>query len=154
MPVRRPALPPRAGPAAAVALALALGVHAGTVRADCHVSLDGVAFGVVDLERASAGTGRIVVDCDRAATFEVGIASRAGGPRRMRGPGGSDLVYELYQDAARKIRWGDGDGNGSARAGSAEAGKKTTLTIYGVIPRQGGVRPGEYADSVQVTLLF
>jgi spore coat protein U-like protein len=111
-----------------------------------------VAFGVVELDRRSTGTGRVVVSCDAATSFEVAIGGD--GTRRMSGPGGGRLVYELYQDAAHAVRWGDGGASGSARGGQAAADAAANLTIYGVVPRQSGVPAGVYFDNLEVTLRF
>jgi spore coat protein U-like protein len=137
--------------AAAAALAAA---HAGPALADCQVSVNLVAFGIVELDRQSTGTGRVVVSCDAATSFEVAIAGEGGGARRMSGPDGGRLAYDLYQDAAHAVRWGDGRGSGAARPGNAAADAAANLTIYGVVPRQNGVPAGVYFDQLQVTLSF
>jgi spore coat protein U-like protein len=125
-------------------------------RAACSVSVEGVAFGVVDLDRTTTGTGTVVVRCDEAATFEAGISpgGSGGDPRRMSGPDGGRLDYYLYADAGRSIPWGDGQAIGRTRAGSNDGSGTTRLTIYGAVPPQTGVPPGEYSDSLQVTLTF
>jgi spore coat protein U-like protein len=78
----------------------------------------------------------------------------SGRERRMKGPGGAELVYELYQDAAHAVRWGGGSGSGAARAAAVDSSRSQKLTIYGVVPRQTDIPPGLYTDQIQVTLRF
>jgi spore coat protein U-like protein len=140
-------------------LALAAGLvlaSPATALAACSVELAPVAFGVIDLARQSRGTGEVVVRCDGAATFEVGISpgTAGGGTRRMAGPDAGRLDYYLFADAGHSVPWGDGQAIGGTRAGSSDGSTPTRLTIYGVVPAQSGVSEGEYADSLQVTLTF
>jgi spore coat protein U-like protein len=71
----------------------------------------------------------------------------------MSGPDGGRLLYELYQDAAHAVRWGDGGASGGVRGGQADAAA-ANLTIYGVVPRQDPVPAGVYFDNLEVTLRF
>jgi hypothetical protein len=97
-------------------LMLGLLVLAGPAQAACQVSLDGVAFGVVALDRTTAGTGKVAIVCGAPTVLDIDIVG-SGRERRMKGPAGAELVYELYQDAAHAVRWGDGSGSGAARGG-------------------------------------
>lgn len=153
MPLTPPAAACRRARAVLAAL-LSAACPAAAAAADCRVSVNLVAFGIVELDRQSTGTGRVVVSCDAATTFEIGIAGGGGDERRMIGPDGGRLAYRLYQDAAHAVRWGDDDGSGAARAGQATADAAANLTVYGVVPRQDGVPPGVYFDQLQVTLRF
>jgi spore coat protein U-like protein len=140
-------------------LALAAGLVLASplsVSAACSVELSPVSFGVIDLARQSKGTGEVVVRCDGATTFQVGISpgGAGDGTRRMSGPDAGRLDYHLFADAGHSIPWGDGQAIGKARAGSSDGGTPTRLTIYGVVPAQSGVPEGEYTDSLQVTLTF
>lgn len=121
--------------------------------AQCQVSLNGVSFGSVSPGTRTDGTGRVRVDCDTPASYAVAIAS-AGGQRRMNGPNGATLRYELYSDAGRHIVWGDGNGAGDPLAASSNGTSTDTFTIYGAIPSQPSAPPGDYADAALVTLSF
>jgi spore coat protein U-like protein len=134
-------------------VAAGLLLFAVPASAGCQVSLDTVAFGVVELDRSTTGTGKVAIVCDAAATLAIDIAGSAS-RRRMKGPGGAELVYELYQDAGHAVRWGDGSGKGATRSAAVDPSKSEKLTIYGVVPRQPGIPPGEYTDQIQVTLRF
>lgn len=146
-----------AGGVAAAAAGLTLGVPAAAVAAACSVEVEPVAFGTVDgSARQSRGTGEVVVRCDGPADFAVGLSPGRGGGdgRRMDGPGGARLDYALFADAGYSIPWGDGRAIGNPVAGRASGDGPVRLTIYGLVPRQPGALPGEYADSLQVTLTF
>lgn len=136
-----------------LALGLAL-VTAGPALAACSVDAEPVAFGTIDVTRPSTGTGTILVRCDAEASFEVGISTDGGSSRRMEGPGGARLDYQLYTDASRSTPWSDGEAGGALRRGSNDGNGPTRLTIYGVVPAQPGTAPGEYRDSLAVTLMF
>jgi spore coat protein U-like protein len=136
-----------------VVLGLAL---AGPAYGDCSIELSPVTFGVVDLTSRSRGTGEVVVRCDEAGSFTVGISNGRGGKgsRQMIGPGGGNLEYRLFSDSGRTIPWGDGLAEGQPVAGSSDGESPQRLTIYGAVPAQSGIVPGEYVDSVEVTLTF
>ena len=132
---------------------LLLATAPGAVRAACQINANAVAFGAVRPGLQASGTGRLVVACDRATQMQVGIAA-ASGTRTMRGPGNAKLAYDLFQDAAHRTRWGSGRADGSARPAAAAAGRSSTLTVYGVIPKQPGVPPGTYVDDLTVSVDF
>lgn len=145
---------------AATLLLAALAATAGTAEArkrratGCDVDTRPVAFGNVDLARNSTGTGRVTIECGTAGQVTVEIAAASGGARRMDGPKAAKLAYELYQDSGRNVRWGSGSGDGSAQPATVKADVPTNLTVYGVVPRQSGVPPGDYTDQLVVTLSF
>jgi spore coat protein U-like protein len=134
------------------ALALAL---VTTPTAACQVDVEPVSFGIVEPDRRTDGVGRIIVRCDAARPFVIGIGPGQGGSqRRMAGPDGDTLRYELYLDPGRNFPWGDDQTGGSAVGGVSDGVHPDTFTIYGRIPPQGGKRPGIYTDSLLVTLSF
>jgi spore coat protein U-like protein len=140
-------------------LALGVGLVAvatGPAIALCSVEVAPVAFGIVDTQRESRGTGEVVVRCDTSTSYQVGISpgGAGGGSRRMTGPDGSRLEYRLFSDAGRSIPWGDGQGGGPPVSATSDGTGLQRLTIYGAIPAQPGIGPGEYTDSLQVTLTF
>jgi spore coat protein U-like protein len=143
MPVTRPIL---------VSLMLTASVPAW---AACSVDLEPVSFGAVDTQRQTSGTGQVVVRCDTAATFAVGISpGGGGGARRMLGPDGVRLDYYLFSDAGRSVPWGDGQAIGPPVSASSDGTGQQRLTIYGAIPAQSGIPAGAYDDNLQVTLAF
>ena len=77
-----------------------------------------------------------------------------GGTRRMDGPGGGRLDYQLFSDAGRAVPWGDGGSAGSPVSGSSDGSTPRRLTIYGEVPAQPGVEAGEYLDSLEIIVTF
>jgi spore coat protein U-like protein len=140
-------------PIGLVALALAL-VPAPAV-AGCDASLSMVDFGRIEFRRDNEITGRVTVTCSEPGPFQVGASAGNGDfrERRMLGPMGDELRYNLYVDAARRRVWGDGIAGGTARvAGTSDGRRPETLTIYGKLPASQAVAAGGYRDSVQVTI--
>lgn len=139
----------------AVLLVAAAGsMIAGTALA-CQVDLAGVNFGIVEAGRASDATGRITITCPSPRSYLVGISPGLGGSeRRLFGPGGASLRYELYADPGHNFPWGDDQSIGGAMGGVSDGLHPDTLTIYGRVAAQSGQPPGTYTDSLLVTLSF
>jgi spore coat protein U-like protein len=79
-------------------------------------------------------------------------------PREMTS-GANKLQYNLYSDASRASVWGDTTGGTSHAAGSI--GLLSVLvpvsashTIYGRIFASQNAVPGNYADSIVVTIVY
>ena len=136
-------------------LAFALALVPAPAAALCDASLSMVDFGRVEFRRDNEITGRVTVTCSEPGPFEVGASAGNGDfrERRMRGPQGDELRYNLYVDAARRRVWGDGMAGGTARiAGTSDGRRPETFTIYGKLPAGQAVASGGYRDSVQVTI--
>ena len=58
--------------------------------------------------------------------------------RRMRGAGGDELRYNIFQDQRGARIWGDGAAGGSAAIVSGR--KDITLEMYGIVPPRQDVR--------------
>ena len=72
------------------------------------------------------------------------------GQRRVES-GGAFVDYELYQDAARSVRWGEG-AESLALSGT---GTSQPLTIYGrVLAGQTTPAAGTYLDTVRMTIAW
>ena len=134
-------------------LAAALTLAPLPAAAACTVDTRPVSFGVVDVAKISFSTGRIDIFCDEAVAVSVALAG-SGGQRSMIGPNGARLVYELFTDATYRRVWGDGEGNGAPVQTSVAAGTRQRLTVYGVVPAQPGVPPGQYSSQLVVNVTF
>lgn len=113
-------------------------------------------FGEVDgLAQATDGVSLISFACPVGTTWRMGLDNGRhadGETRRMSGPGGALVNYELYRDAARSQRWGNtADVDVSAGTGT---GSTQTLSVYGRVPAQSGPASGNYSDTITVTLIF
>jgi len=109
----------------------------------------------VDAESTrSGGAGGLELTCNTnlayAVSLDDGVNAQAGQRRVTRG--GLDFVqYELYQDAARSVRWGQGP---QARALTG-TGAAQPLTIYGrVLAGQATPAAGNYIDTVRMTIAW
>ncbi|MDG2990636.1 spore coat U domain-containing protein [Candidatus Synechococcus calcipolaris G9] len=75
-------------------------------------------------------------------------------PRRMIFES-STLEYNLYLDAARSRVWGDGT-SGTNQNGPFVPGNNVgnTIEIFGRIPPDQWVTPGQYSDQIVITIQF
>ncbi|GGP37365.1 Csu type fimbrial protein [Shewanella saliphila] len=107
----------------------------------------------IDAESAgAAGAGSIELTCNTSLAYSVALddgSNPQAGQRRV-SRGGLDFVnYELYQDAARSVRWGEGP-QSQALTGT---GAVQPLTIYGrVLAGQTTPAAGNYLDTVRMTI--
>jgi spore coat protein U-like protein len=152
-----------------VAAALTVGAAGAHAAAVCgFLTSSSTAFGSYDvLSTVPADTlATIRVRCDNiepgnpTIILTVSVGTGAGSSvnsRRMRHTGGSGdvLNYGLFRDAGRSAVWGYTSGVDTMTQSIKVQNKRTvdtTFTIYGRIPAQQDVTPGDYVDSVQVTL--
>lgn len=157
-----------------VAIALGLLLLAAQPAAasiDCTVSASGVAFGTYDplVTVNDDSTGTITVSCSyfppgpTEVNYSVILAAgNSGTPsqRELRS-GPARIAYNLFDSAAHAQVWGDGlagtvIASGSFQLGPAQANRtrQRTHTIYGRLPALQDAAPGQYTDSVFVTLTF
>lgn len=145
---------------------------AAVAAVSCSIATAGVSFGVYDASLATPtdSVGTIEVICSYVAPgggtpvhFAVMLGTGQAGnylARTMVGPTGS-LQYNLYQDGARSVIWGNGLGGTGVASGKFAVGpgvgnntRRLAFPIYGRIPPQQSVRVGNYTDTITVTLEF
>jgi spore coat protein U-like protein len=138
------------------AIAAAFWLHLCSVVAaqtpgSCDVSASAVSFGEVDVRRNTETTGEVRVRCDAPTRFSLALSPGHGdySARRMRGPSGAELVYNLYIDAGYSQIWGD-----CTSSGCLSGQNSADFVIYGFVPKQRPVRAGIYNDQLTVTLTF
>ncbi|HEY2858526.1 MAG TPA: spore coat protein U domain-containing protein [Terracidiphilus sp.] len=91
-------------------------------------------------------TNSATIKCN-GGTWTLGLNAGTGSgatitDRKLTGPGGAQLNYTLFQDAARTTVWGD-------TATTEESGSgNTTQTIYGQVFAGQFAVPGTYTDTV------
>ena len=137
----------------------------------CSATSSGVALGIYRPNQAtpadSAGLVTITCSKDVLETFPVTVnysvdfsrgSSTNFSPREMTS-GTSKLQYNLYSDASRASVWGDTTGGTSRATGSISL--QTVLvpvsashTIYGRIFANQNAVPGNYVDSIVVTIVY
>jgi len=107
------------------------------------------------------------VNCSRTGgpgnetvTVGLGASSHSGtiATRSMLLSGGSDvLTYNIYRDAGRSLVWGNTIGSNTMSLTQHINNNATigfSFTLFGRIDALQDVRPGNYADSLTITVTF
>jgi spore coat protein U-like protein len=127
------------------------------ILASCSVSASALDFGsVASLDQVRESTSVITATCPSGIPYAVALSggnASATDPAQRKMAKGADLVvYGLYQDVQRAMPWGDAAGsNTRSLTGSGAA---QSLTVYGRIPVQVTRPPGNYTDTIVVTLTY
>lgn len=101
-------------------------------------------------------TSTIIVRCPAGTPWSLGLgngANNVAGVRRMQSASGSYALYELYKDVARSQRWGSAGPDLVTGVGQGIATPQIS-TVYGRVPLQSPMAPGNYQDSIIVTLTY
>lgn len=158
---------------------LLVAVFAGSLAApsaraqSCSVSATQQAFGAYSSPGGARvdSSSTVQVNCTPAylllactVSYTVSLSHGAvGSPgARQMASGSGRLGYELYRDAARTTRWGDGGGSGAAVSSSITTGLlglvcasgSRSHTVYGRIPANQNVPVGAYQDQVVLTITY
>ena len=145
-------------PAFAATTSTTLNVDA-IVTANCTVSAGALSFGNVDpLGGDVDASATLTVTCTNGTDWDaaagVGSGSGASYAARRMSSGGNLLDYNVYTNALRTNVWGDGTGT-TVTIASSGTGAAQNVTIYGRVPTgQTGAVPGNYADTVAVTVTY
>lgn len=127
-----------------------------TIPAFCTVGASStVAFPTQGLLTADTdATGTVRVTCTNSTVYSIGIdtgANPSGATRRMKHASAAVYVaYELYADAGRTTVWGTA---GAAVAGTG-TGSQQAYTVHGRVPGQTTPAPGNYSDTVAITVTY
>lgn len=88
-------------------------------------------------------------------TVKLGPGTSNSLPSRQLASGSNKLNYNLFKDSGHSIVWGDGNNSTSTVSYSALLGLGTIpLTVYGRIFMGQDRPPGNYSDSILVTVEF
>lgn len=161
---------PRAMPATALALAVALpspavaGQTTNTVPVSVGVASgcsmrthplqfvapNATASGVLD------ASSTLTVTCNPGTDFTIEIDQGQHASllnRRMYSPtDGNHVIYEVYRDALRLLKWGTGPV--SDVTGNSGSGAPVNLTMYGRVPAAAMISAGDYKDTLTVVMNF
>jgi spore coat protein U-like protein len=130
-----------------------------TVGRSCHLDGSPLAFGNYDPIASNANapldaSTMIVVTCTKGtpAAIAMNAGGNASGSQRFLASGPARLGYELYQDPARQLRWGDTPSEMLMLG--ASSGDPRSVYVYGRVPANQDVQVGTYSDSVVATVYF
>jgi spore coat protein U-like protein len=127
----------------AVLFLLALGAHSVAAQS-CVLTATSMNFGIYT-GAALDGTAAGKTTCTTAWEIPLNAGTGVGGTetiRKMTGPGGVELSYEVFQDAARTINWGNTITTEPTGTGPV------TVTFYGVILAGQPIDAGTYTDTL------
>ncbi|GHC97105.1 Csu type fimbrial protein [Novosphingobium pokkalii] len=124
----------------------------GTVSSGSTGSVDGQAL-------SASGSGSLVqVSCSssyvgaNAPSLDIGAGQNASGTqRRLLGPAGTTVNYNIYQDAGRNVAWLPGS---PVDLVIPTANTPTQVGIYGRVPSVASLADGTYTDTVTLTLTY
>lgn len=149
--------------------ALCVAPAAKAVTVNCTVTATSIAFGIYNPlnTAATTSTGNLRVICSGSGTgsvsMSVGVTLSAGlsgsfATRKMFS-GLNALNYNIFWSTAYSQVMGDGSGGsfaGSAGPFTVFAGGTSTATgtMYGRVPAQQDVAPGNYVDTILVTVTY
>ena len=134
-------------------------VATGSIAETCAVEADDLAFGTeARLDADVDATSQVRTSCSTGLAYSVALGTGGGGDfaaRRMAHSSfPAELVgYQLFADAARTQIWGDGSG-GTVAVGGTGNGSPQAETVHGRVPPQTTPRPGDYSDTVVVTVSY
>ena len=123
----------------------------------CYISTaTDMDFGsVVNLATTRDQTSTISVRCPTGSDYQIalnfGVNTTGGNVRRMAGPGGNFLNYQLYRNSGRSQVWGNTSGSDVSGTGNNTI---QNYTVYGRVPAQPVGAAGAYADTITVTLTY
>ncbi|MPM43681.1 hypothetical protein SDC9_90358 [bioreactor metagenome] len=98
----------------------------------------------------------IGVRCTATTAYKINLTpsnnnANGQGALKLTSGGTDSVAYQLYQDAARTISWGNRPGNNRSGVGT---GQIQDIPVYGRVPANLDATPGNYSDSVQVTVTY
>lgn len=128
-----------------------------TIPAFCSVGASStVAFPTQGiLSGAVDATGTVRVTCTNTTSYSIALSTgsnASGAVRRMKHVSAAEYVtYELYTNTGRSTVWSSSGGGLVAATG---AGSEQSFTVYGRVPAQSTPKPGNYADTVAITVTY
>jgi spore coat protein U-like protein len=130
------------------------------IAASCSVSAVDLNFGAYASSQTIPLQGQTTIQllCGTGTMAEVSLDAGSGpgnstDRRKMEQDSGTDqLDYDLFQDPARTIHWGEKPGRDTLEVEAT--GAPQTLPVYGRVPGGQRVRDGTYSDTITVRVTF
>lgn len=110
-----------------------------------------------------AASTTVSITCDYflgGGTITASLSTGASGSytNRTMSNGTDTLDYNLYADAAHTQVFGDGTGGTDTYQATLQGGffgaVQSSFTVYGLIPAQQNISPGNYTDTVVLSLNY
>ncbi len=139
-------------PSARAATANASVSVSAQVVGTCTISGGAIAFGAYTPASAASQQGALTVNCTSGTAYQIALnegLSGTGATRRMTGPNGETLDYDIYRDSGHSQRWA---GGASAHAGTG-TGTAQSVELYAGIAAATAAS-GSYSDTVTATLTY
>jgi len=130
-----------------------------SIISTCAVEADDLDFGNrSQLNATTDATSQIRTSCSAGLPYSVAVGSGGGasfdGRHMVHDSFPAEVVnYQLYFDFAHSQVWGDGSG-GTVTGGDTGSGSPQAATVHGRVPLQTTPRPGDYQDTVIVTVSY
>jgi spore coat protein U-like protein len=130
---------------------------------ECRVgTVSSLEFGTSGLLTSAIDAATAVsVTCTNTTPFRVGLSPGNGVGattmvRKMTRTAAplSTVDYGLYRDLGRSQTWGDDTGTGNDTQNGTGSGTAASYPIYGRVPPQNTPEPGDYQDTVVLTVAF
>ncbi len=149
------------GPASAASQTTNLNVSA-ILLPGCSVSTAPVSFGATVGSDVTYATGDVTVACNTGIVYNIALnaGNNYGADRRLSNgqPSPAYVEYQLHKDSSYATWWGDSDFGNTYSWGSSLADTGTSVsqshTVYGVLAQVTGQPPGDYTDTVTVTVHY
>jgi len=135
------------------------------VKSSCSVANASLIFPpYVDSTKNVDGMTNLVVTCTNTTPYKVGLDAGTGlgasiNSRKMSN-GSNQLSYNLYQDSARTVTWGDAYDSSSGCSNRDDSnfismvgtGLSQSIPVYGRVFANQRPNPGVYNDNVTITI--
>ena len=128
------------------------------IAAACTInSASSLNFGTQGVLAANVDqTSTIGVTCTNTTPYTIGLDAGMGSgatvAARKLTSGGNTVSYTLYADAAHTTVWGNTPSSDTVAA--TGSGSAQSFTVYGRVPPQGAPAPGNYSDTITVTVMY
>jgi spore coat protein U-like protein len=137
-----------------VTVAPALAARTCSINSTTSVSFS--AYNVFAAANDTSTGGAVKIVCTASGTAVISLTTGGSGSfatRKMSGPGGVTLNYNLYTTSGLATIWGDGSSVGTATVSGTVGTTAVSFTIYGMIPKnQYTAVAGTYNDSITVSV--
>ena len=115
-----------------------------------------MSFGQYDYHSSTFSTGTVSVTCASTIVFAIELSEGNGTflDRQMRSAENSVLSYNLFTGPDYTQIWGGQTGPGTVTMGGTGTGQLQTYSVFGQIPAGQQPGPGQYNDTIIVTIAW